>query len=249
MSKITTAMVFAAGLGTRMRPLTLTTPKPLIKLGGVTMLDRALAQLAQFGIERVVINSHYLADQISDHIHRIKPHYPPEIIVIHEPVLLETGGGLCNARQYLGDAPIFVINADCVWCDGDEMPPSLTNMAESFDSARMDGLLLLVRRDHATGYDGKGDFKLLDTAAASQITRRGSDDFAQYVFAGIHVLDPQRIEQDSPQNDIFSVNLIWDRILARHRLYGLVHLGQWFHVGTPEDLRIAEGMMKNGRSR
>ncbi|MCX8505467.1 MAG: nucleotidyltransferase family protein [Alphaproteobacteria bacterium] len=251
MTKISTAMVFAAGLGTRMRPLTDTTPKPLLRVGGETMLDQALMRLAEYGVSRVIVNSHYLAEQIHLHITIMRPHYGFDIEISHEQELLETGGGLRQARDMLGDAPIFVLNADCIWRDHALGLGNLARLAATYAPEQMDGLLLVLRREQATGYDGKGDFfaefqPSRDKNEVSLIRRRGAATEAPYVFSGIHILNPTLLDQVKIAETKFSVNKLWDYALARQRIYGLELTGKWFHVGTQGDLDFADRVLGNG---
>lgn len=222
------AMVLAAGLGLRMRPITDHTPKPLVEVAGRTMLDRALDHLAAAGISHLVVNTHWLADRIATHLSG-----RPGITLSHEDVLLETGGGVAKALPHLGDAPFYVVNSDIIWTDGGI--PALTRLAEAWDDDRMDALLLLQRTATAMGYDGDGDF-FLD---ANGVPRRRRDrEVAPLLFSGVQILSP-RLFKDAPEGK-FSLNVLYDRALEAGRLFGLVHDGRWYHVGTPEALPMVE---------
>lgn len=223
-----TAMVFAAGLGTRMRPLTLTKPKPLIEVSGRTMLDRALDHLVAAGVKKAVVNTHYLPEQINAHL---KSRTDIAITLIHEPTLLETGGGLKNALTHLGSDPIYVINSDIVWQNG--KAPALTNLSNAWCDD-MELLLLLIERSKAIGYDGKGDFGLEKN---NLLTR--PEPPRPYVFGGVQMLKPQ-IVANHPEA-IFSLNHYY---FNNPKAYGLVHDGLWLHIGTPEGLTEAERHLK-----
>jgi MurNAc alpha-1-phosphate uridylyltransferase len=234
----THGMVLAAGLGLRMRPLTDKTPKPLIPVAGRCMLDRALDHLAAAGVMHRVVNSHYLAQQIADHMDTRQRDEGPavEIAVSHEEDLLDTGGGVVKALPLLGTAPFFVINGDILWRDGSQ--PALRRLAAAWNDAAMDALLLVHPRDSAIGYDGPGDFSL---AQDGQLTRR-SGDSAPFVFTGVQILSP-RLLADVPSG-AFSLNTLYDHAAAAGRLHGLAHTGHWFHIGTPDGLRLAEERLK-----
>ena len=224
------AMVLAAGLGKRMRPLTENKPKPLIEAGGRTMLDRVLDQLDSFGIEQVVVNRHYLGDQIEDHL---KTRASPKTVISREDELLDTGGGVVNALDKLGEEPFFVVNADIVWLDGPTA--ALERLTQAWQDEAMDALLLMHRCVSAYGYSGRGDY-FIDPRGVMR--RRGTHDVTPYVFAGVQILHPRLFVDavDTP----FSLNYLYDDAENRGRLYGLVHDGEWFHVGTPAGLKIAD---------
>ena len=219
------AMVLAAGLGTRMRPLTETIPKPLIEIGGRTLLDHALDRLAMSGVERVVVNAHYKAEMIAAALTRRDR---PQIDVVRETERLETGGGVHNALPLLGEF-FFVVNSDVLWLDGAEH--ALTRLAHAFDPERMDAVLLLQRSATAVGYEGSGDF-LLDPLGSPR--RRGEREIAPFVFSGVQLLHRRLF--DGVTERIFSLNRLYDRAAATGRLHAIVHDGEWFHVGTPEGL-------------
>jgi MurNAc alpha-1-phosphate uridylyltransferase len=226
--KIDTAMVLAAGLGTRMRPLTDDRPKPMVMLAGRTLLDRALDRLADAAVRRTVVNTHYFADVI--HRHLAGRH---GIVLSHEPDILETGGGVRRALPLLGDRPFFVVNSDAVWLDGPS--PALARLSAAWDDARMDALLLLQPVGAAIGYSGRGDYH---RAGGGTLRRRGASETAPYLFAGVQILHP-RLFAGAPDGP-FSLNLLYDAAQASGRLFGIEHDGEWFHVGTPEELARTE---------
>ena len=222
------AMVLAAGLGLRMRPLTKRTPKPLIPVAGRSMLDRVFDRLDEAGVSNRVVNTHWLADQIARHLANHSG-----VILSHEEVLLDTGGGVARALPLLGAQPFFVCNADVIWLDGAR--PALIRLAEAWDAARMDALLLLEPVGPAVGYEGPGDFFRADDG---RLQRRGDAASAPFVFTGVQILHP-RLFADAPDG-AFSLNILYDRAQATGRLCGLVHDGDWLHIGTPEALTAAE---------
>ncbi len=231
--RLNRAMVLAAGLGVRMRPITLTQPKPLIPIGGRSMLDRALDELAGIGVGDVVVNVHYLAPLIEEHL---RNRDRPTIRISFEAALLETGGGVTNALSLLGDEPFFVVNGDVLWRNGRQ--PSLAQLAEAWDPVRMDGLLLLHPTATACGYSGPGDFFPL---ADGRLERRGQRPSAPMLFAGLQILHP-RLFIDAPTG-AFSLNILYDRAIATERLFGVLHRGGWCHVGTPADIPLAEAFL------
>jgi len=222
------AMVLAAGLGLRMRPLTDTQPKPMIDVAGQPLIDWALAHIAGAGVERAVVNLHYLGEQIEAHLqHRTSP----KITFSLEDPVLETGGGIEHALTLLGPDPFFACNSDGLWLDGAQN--ALTRLADAWQDRAMDGVLLLHDPARAFGYDGPGDFNIVSDG---KLTRR-SDGHADttdktYVFTGVQLLHP-RLFTEAP-GGVYSLNVLYDRALANGRLFGLVHDGEWFHVGTPE---------------
>jgi len=222
----TTAMVLAAGFGKRMRPLTEAVPKPLLHVGGRTMLDRALDKAVAAGVTRAVVNAHYLAEQIEAHV---QGRAEPEIVLSPEPEILETGGGVLNALDVLGTEPFYVLNSDTVWDDGPA--PALRRMADLWDPDRMDALLLLQPTVSAFGYGGKGDFHM---DVEGRLTRRSESDVAPFVFTGNQILAPHLFDGLEPGR--FSLNTVYDQALENERLYGIRHDGAWYHVGTPESL-------------
>jgi MurNAc alpha-1-phosphate uridylyltransferase len=229
----TTAMVLAAGLGLRMRPLTLTTPKPLIEVGGRTLIDRVLDTLAEAGIERAAVNVHHLGDRLIAHLSGRKT---PEVIVSDErEALLDSGGGVVKALPHLGD-PFFVLNADSVWLDRPGV--NLRALAANFDPAAMDVRLLLVPREAAVGFEGAGDFFL---EPDGRLRRRGTAPAAPLVYSGCGLIKAELF--DGAPAGAFSLNRIFDRALAAGRLHGELLDGLWLHVGTPGGIAEAEAAM------
>lgn len=228
-----TAMVLAAGLGKRMRPLTDKLPKPLVPVAGRTLLDRVLDRLEAVGVERVVINLHYFPEIMEAHL-ASRRH--PRIELSPEPALLETGGGVKNALPRLGDEPFYVANADVLWLDG--MSPALQRLARAWNEATMDALLLLHPTVTAIGYDGVGDYF---ADPLGRLRRRRNHELAPFIFAGLQILHP-RLFAGAPAGP-FSLNKLYDRAEAAGRLWGLRHDGLWFHVGTPQGLAETEALL------
>lgn len=231
-----TAMVLAAGLGTRLRPITDTLPKPLVEVGGRTLLDHAIDRLALVGVERVVVNTHYKAEMIAAQLARRRQ---PKIELSHEAELLETGGGVAKALPRLG-AAFFVVNSDIVWLDSRDY--ALARLAAAFDAERSDAVLLLQRSVTAVGYDGQGDY-FLDPLGAPR--RRREREIAPYLFAGVQLLHRRLFEGIAGHR--FSLNLAYDRAEAAGRLHGIVHDGEWFHVGTPDGLAATRARFSSHR--
>ncbi|HWK45517.1 MAG TPA: nucleotidyltransferase family protein [Stellaceae bacterium] len=224
---VTTGMVLAAGRGLRLRPITDKLPKPLVPVGGRTLLDHAIDRLEAVGVERVVVNVHYLGEMITAHL---AARTRPRILISEETTPLETGGAVAHARALLGTDPFFVVNGDSLWLDG--KVPALTRLARAWDGEHMDALIVLQRTATAIGYDGnRGDFFLDQLGRAH---RRRETEIAPYLFSGIQLLSP-RLFDDVPSGP-FSLNLIYDRAAEAGRLMGLVHDGEWYHVGTPSGL-------------
>lgn len=222
-------MVLAAGLGTRMRPLTDRLPKPLIKVAGTPLIDWTLDRFARAGVRRAVVNVHYRADQMVAHL---KARKAPEVVISDErDLLLETGGGLKKARPLFGEAPIFCTNTDAILVD-DGLEPCAA-LAAAWRDAAMDALLLLVPTDKTSGYDGKGDF---DLAEGRPLWRAGAS--APFVFTGLQILRPSLL--DGAPEGPFSTRLLWDRAMDAGRMRAIVHEGPWMHVGDPEGLALAE---------
>lgn len=225
------AMVLAAGLGTRMRPITLHTPKPLVPVHGRPVIDWTLDHLAEVGVETCVVNLHHLGDLVQAHV---AARTAPDIVFSDESDrLLETGGGVRKALPLLGDDPFFVINGDVLWLNG--VRPALTRLAEAWDGARMDILMLVLRLASAHGYEGRGDF-MLDPWGRPR--RRREHEIAPFVHAGVLIVHP-RIFADTPERP-FSLNLLFNRALDEDRILALPHDGEWYHVGTPAALALAE---------
>ncbi len=226
-----TAMVLAAGRGERMRPLTDRMPKPLVPVAGRALIDHVLDRLADAGIERAIVNVHYLADMIERHL---KGRTAPRISISDERnALLDTGGGLVKALSAIGDEPFIAVNSDTIWIDGVE--PNLERLAEAFDVASMDALLLLAPVSTSIGYTGRGDFTM---STDGRLTRRGEQDVAPFVYAGAAVLRPE-LFKDAPPG-AFSLTVLFNRAAAASRLHGLRMEGVWMHVGTPEAIAQAE---------
>jgi MurNAc alpha-1-phosphate uridylyltransferase len=228
-----TAVILCAGLGTRMRPLTLTTPKPLLPLGGRPILAHTLEQLKKAGVKRVVINAHYLAEQVEAFARTYL-----QVIVTHEDTLLDTGGAVTamKAKDLLPDAPFYIVNGDTYWVDGPT--PTLPRLVKAFDPQAVDTMLLLCRAAGAVAETGKGDFLWPRDGG---LMRRGERDVAPYLFSGVQLVSPALFT--SAQQPPFSMNLLWDKALAANRLGAIVHDGVWFHLSTPEDLARAEAVL------
>lgn len=228
------AFVLAAGLGTRMRPLTDRLPKPLVTLAGRSLLDHALDRIVAAGITEAVVNVHYLADLIEAHLRQ--RHQPRIAISDERDALLETGGGVAKVLPLLGTRPFLVHNSDSVWVEG--ATNNLGALAAAFDESRMDGLLLLADRETSLGYDGRGDFHL---ECDGRLRRVAKGETARFVFAGVSIATP-RLMRDAPAG-AFSLNRVWDRALAEQRLYGIALDGTWMHVGDPSALAAAEALL------
>lgn len=230
MSRPTRAMLLAAGRGERMRPLSDTTPKPLLELHGRSLIERALDRLEEAGVEQVVVNLHHLGEQLRA---RLAGRQRPAVVFSEEEALLETGGGVAKALPLLGAAPFYVVNGDALWLDG--VRPALRRLAELWDEARMDALLLLHPTVAALGFEGRGDFVM---TAEGRLRRRLEREVAPFAYAGVQLLHPRLFEGAPP--GAYSFNRLWDRAIEAERLWGLRHDGTWYHVGTPEALKLAE---------
>jgi MurNAc alpha-1-phosphate uridylyltransferase len=228
--EITHGMVLAAGFGKRMQPITNTLPKPLVTVDDRALLDRALDHFATAGISDVVVNAHYLGEQIHAHLENRDT---PRIVISDESEILETGGGVLQALALLGSEPFAVANSDALWGDGPT--PALARMAEAWDDGRMDALLLLHSTIDAVGYAGRGDF-FMDPDGG--LIRRQEGEVAPFLFTGIQILHPRCFEDETPGK--FSLNRIYDKALVAGRLFGVRHDGDWYHVGTPEGLAEVE---------
>lgn len=228
-----TAMVLAAGLGVRLRPLTETVPKPLLEVDGRPLIDHVLDRLRAGGVRKVVVNAFYLADQLEAHL---ADRQDLAIEVVREPKLLGIGGGLANALPILGHDRFLAANADTLWLDGPV--PVFKRLAQTWNEAAMDALLLMQPAAKAVGEEGMGDF-FLDPAG--RVVSRGHGQVAPYYYAGLQVLHP-RLFRDPPPVP-FNMTRLWDRALEAGRLWGMVHDGPWFHVNTPEALATAREMM------
>jgi MurNAc alpha-1-phosphate uridylyltransferase len=225
-----TAMLLAAGLGTRLRPLTETRPKALVQVAGKPLLDHALDRLAGIGVERAVVNTHHLAEQIERHV---ASRTNPQVLLSHEPEILDTGGGIAKALPLLGPDPFYVINAKIIWRGG--QGEALLRLAQLWDDSKMDGLLLLQPTVSAVGYDGVGDFQM---DQLGRISWRPSRAVAPFVYASIQILHP-RLFADAPAG-AFSLRTLWSQAIEAGRLYGLRHDGEWYHVSTRPALAEAE---------
>ncbi len=233
MTEARTAMVLAAGLGERMRPLTLTMPKPLVTLAGKTLIDHVLDRLAEAGVRTAVVNVHYLPEQLKSHL-KSRRGRPPEALVSDERgVLLDTGGGVKKALPLLGRGPFFIHNADSVWSEG--ATPALSRMLRNWNPAVMDCLLLLAPVATSIGYAARGDFTMSEDG---RLARRGKNEVVPFAFAGVSLCD-ERLFRDCPEGR-FSLNHLWDRALDKGKLYGMRLEGRWMHVGTPAALAEAE---------
>jgi len=232
-----TAMIMAAGLGKRMRPLTATRPKPLVEVAGKTLLDHVLDRLGAAGVERVVVNVHYLPDALEAHLKRRKDF---DVAISDErDLLLETGGGLVKAAPLIDCDPFLAVNSDNFWVDGPA--DALKLLASQWDGARMDALLLLVPHARAGNHQGLGDFHMNPDG---QLRRRGKARIAPFVFTGIQIM-AKRLLEDAPEGP-FSTNILWDRAIATGRLFGAVHQGLWFDVGSPPAIRATEDALAQG---
>lgn len=233
-----TAMIMAAGLGKRMRPLTATRPKPLIEVGGKALLDHVLEKLRAAGVHKVVVNVHYLADALEAHL-ATRDHGLQVMISDERDLLLETGGGLVKAAPLIDCDPFLALNSDNLWVDGPA--DTLKLLASQWDGERMDALLLLVPLASALNHQGIGDFRL---DRSGRLKRRERSHVAPFVFTGIQMLS-KRLLRDAPEGP-FSTNILWDRAIEEGRCFGAVHQGLWFDVGTPQALGLTERALSNG---
>lgn len=230
-TKPTTAMVLAAGLGLRMRPLTERMPKPLVPVAGKPLLDHVLDRLADAGVTKAVVNVHYLPDQIIRHV--AGREHPRVVISDERDVVLGTGGGVVKALPLLGSEPFYHLNADTMWVDG--VQPNLLRLAEAFDPARMDILLLMAPTANSIGYSGSGDYGMMTDGA---LRRRKEHQVVPFVYAGVAIMSPA-IFADAPAGE-FSLTKIFDAANEQERLFGLRMEGLWMHVGTPDAIEAAE---------
>ncbi len=232
---IESAMVMAAGLGKRMRPLTATRPKPLVRVAGKALIDHSLDRIEAAGIGHVVVNVHYLADALEAHL--AAQQRPFSIAISDERAqLLETGGGMVRALPQLTGDPILIVNSDNIWTDGPQ--DSIRHLARHWDGARMDALLLVIRQASATGHGGRGDFHMDPNG---RLSRRKAGHIAPFVYTGIQLIS-RRFLDDAPEGP-FSTMLLWERAIAAGRLFGLSHMGQWFDVGTPASIAPTEAAL------
>ena len=232
-----TAMVMAAGLGKRMRPLTATKPKPLIEVGGKPLLDHVLDRLRTAGVKKVVVNVHYLADALEAHL-ASRAHGLEVVISDERSLLLETGGGLVRAEPLIDCDPFLALNSDNLWIDGPA--DTLKLLASQWDDARMDALLLLVPLARALNHNGMGDFHM---ERSGRLRRRERSHVAPFVFTGIQMVS-KRLLRDAPEGP-FSTNILWDRAIEEGRCFGAVHQGLWFDVGTPKSIPMTEAALEN----
>ncbi len=227
------AMVLAAGVGRRLRPVTDKTPKPLIEVGGRALIDWAIDRLTDAGVETVVVNLHHLGRLIEKHLDG-RP--GPEIRFSREEALLDTAGGIAQALPMLGEAPFFAVNADVLWLNGPRS--ALDRMVDIWDEDRMDALLLLHSTVESYGYTGRGDFCI---EPAGELSRRPEGEVSPYVFTGVQILHPRLFDGIAPQP--FSLNVLYDKAIAEGRLFGMVHDGEWFHIGSQEGLDEVEAYL------
>ncbi len=225
------AIVLAAGLGTRMRPYNGHIPKPLVAVGGKCLIDYGLDRLADAGVERVVVNVHHLADAIERHL---AARQKPRIVISDERgELLGTGGGIAKALRQLGEAPFFLVNSDTLWLDG--VKPNFARLAENFDPRSMDALLLLAPTAGSLGYEGRGDYAMLPDG---RLQRRAEQEVVPFIYAGAAILSPALFA--AAPASAFPLTQLFDRAGEAGRLFGLRLEGTWMHVGTPEAVAAAE---------
>lgn len=230
-TKPVSAMVLAAGLGVRMRPLTDRMPKPLVPVAGKPLLDHVLDRLAEVNVTTAVVNVHYLPDQIVQHV---KDRTSPRVVISDErDVVLGTGGGVVKALPLLGDAPFYHLNADTMWIEG--VHSNLLRLAEAFDPSRMDILLLMAATAHSIGYSGCGDYTMLTDGS---LRKRKEHQVVPFVYAGAAIMSPA-IFKNAPAGE-FSLTRMFDEASERERLFGLRLDGLWMHVGTPDAVQAAE---------
>lgn len=227
----TKAMVLAAGLGTRMRPITATIPKPLVEVAGKSLIDHGLDRLAAAGIETAVVNVHYLADLLERHV--TQRQNPGIVISDERDALLDTGGGIRKALPVFNGEPFLLLNSDSFWIEG--VRPNLSILAESWNSDTMDILLMVAATVSSVGYSGRGDFTL---STDGRLTRRPERTVAPFVYAGAAVLHPRIFEKVGDGS--FSLNRMFDEAIERERLFGVRMEGMWFHVGTPAAIEVTD---------
>lgn len=232
-----TAMIMAAGLGKRMRPLTATKPKPLIEVGGKALLDHVLEKLRAAGVKKVVVNVHYLADALEAHL-TSREHGVEVVISDERDLLMETGGGLVKAAPLIDTDPFLALNSDNLWVDGPA--DTLKLLASHWDGTKMDALLLLVPQARALGHKGMGDFHM---DREGRLRRRERSHVAPFVFTGVQMVS-KKLLRDAPAGP-FSTNILWDRAIEEGRCFGAVHQGLWFDVGTPRSIPLTEAALEN----
>ena len=231
-----TAMVLAAGLGKRMRPLTATKPKPMVRVAGKALIDHALDRLVEAGVAKAVVNVHYLADALEAHV---TARSAPQVTVSDErALLLETGGGMIKALEHLPD-PFFALNADNIWLNGPNN--AFAELSRRWNPDQMDALLLLVPHARAANFNGPGDFHM---DPLGKLSRRRDGRIAPFIYTGIQLVS-HRLLRDAPKGP-FSTNILWNRAIAEGRLYGLSFSGLWFEVGTPQAIRPTEEALTGG---
>ncbi|MFQ3622710.1 MAG: nucleotidyltransferase family protein [Acetobacteraceae bacterium] len=230
----TSAMVLAAGLGTRMRPLTETTAKPLLHVAGRSLLDRILDHLAAAGVRRVVVNTHWQAEAV-----RTTLRERSDLVIVEsaEETLLDTGGAVVRALSHLGTEPFYVVNGDAFWLDGAR--PALLRLADAFDDDRLDAVLLVHRAAQLPVYTGRGDFAV---DPIGRVRRPRETEIVPYLYAGVQIVSP-RLFAGAPEGP-FSTNLLWDRAIEADRIRAVVHDGVWLHLSTPEDIAEAEETLR-----
>lgn len=231
-----TAMVLAAGLGKRMRPLTASQPKPMVRVAGKPLIDHTLDRLGEAGVSRAIVNVHYLADALEAHL---RERALPRVSISDERgQLLETGGGMLKALPDLPD-PFFSLNADNIWLDGPQS--AFHELSNRWNSQEMDALLLVVPHARAMNFSGPGDFHM---DPVGRLTRRATGHIAPFIFTGIQLVS-HRLLRDAPEGP-FSTNILWNRAIEEGRLFGTSFTGQWFEVGTPEAIRPTEEALRRG---
>ena len=231
-----TAMVMAAGVGKRMRPLTASQPKPMVRVAGKPLIDHALDRLVEAGVTKAVVNVHYLADALEAHLGERKN---PEILISDErDMLLETGGGMVRAQPMLPD-PFFCLNADKIWLDGPR--DAFHDLSSQWNPDETDALLLMVPHARALNFRGKGDFHM---DPIGRLTRRRSGRIAPFIYTGIQLVS-RRLLRDAPEGR-FSTNILWERAIEEGRLFGAAFTGQWFEVGTPQSIKPTEEALQRG---
>jgi len=230
------AMVMAAGLGSRMRPLTEALPKPMVRVAGKPLIDHALDRLAEAGIARAVVNVHHFPEAVEAHL---SERTLPRVTISDErALLLETGGGMVKAQDLLPD-PFYCVNSDNIWIDGPKN--ALRELSDAWNPARMDALLLLVAHTGARNFEGKGDFHM---DGRGRLTRRRSGRIAPFIFTGVQLV-AKRLLRDAPHGP-FSTNTLWDRAIDEGRLFGAAFTGQWFEVGNPAAIAPTEVALAGG---
>lgn len=233
-----TAMVMAAGLGKRMRPLTATRPKPLVEVAGKALMDHVLDRLRSAGVTKIVVNVHYLADAMEAHLKSRASDFQVKVSD-ERKLLLETGGGMVHAERLIDADPFLVVNSDNFWVDGPA--DTLRLLASHWREGEMDALLLLVPQARAGNHNGQGDFHM---STGGRLTRREKGKVAPYVYTGIQMVS-KRLLRDAPEGP-FSTNILWDRAIAEGRCFGAVHQGLWFDVGSPASIPATERALQDG---